>query len=65
MDNDPCPANQELCLHLRLMTGPNDYHGIMATNELLVGPITADQGSYSAVFDYTDNIVRLVKEGYT
>ena len=63
VDNDPCPADQELYLCLRLTTGPYDYHGIVATTEL-VGPITADLGSYSAVFDYTDDIVGLVQEGY-
>ena len=63
VDQDPCPADQKLYIRLRLTTGPNDWFGNVATTEL-VGPLTADQGSYSAEFDSKDDIVGLAQDGY-
>lgn len=60
---DPCP-DTELYLRLRLITGKFDWFGDVATSEL-VGPLTTDQQSYSAVFDMNDDIVSKAQDGYT
>ncbi len=64
LDQNPCPADEELFIRLRLVTGPYDWHGNVATTDL-IGPFTSELSSFSTVFDINDDIVSEAKEGYT